>query len=103
MSNDQHLLASCLFRPGSAGIEQGRPASIAQLVSLPQPAARLQIVLREADTLHIVQLDEILRVFGGRGQVDASESARGLITRIDELSVSNSGTFWHAQGEVLPW
>lgn len=40
---------------------------------------------------------------GGRGHVDASESARGLIARIDELSVGNSGTFWHAQGEVLPW
>ncbi|MCA9672479.1 MAG: SDR family oxidoreductase [Myxococcales bacterium] len=40
---------------------------------------------------------------GGMGQVDADESARGLIARIDALTLETSGTFWHAQGEVLPW
>ncbi|HEY9895053.1 MAG TPA: short-chain dehydrogenase, partial [Candidatus Sericytochromatia bacterium] len=23
--------------------------------------------------------------------------------RIDELTLETSGTFWHANGEVLPW
>lgn len=31
------------------------------------------------------------------------ESVRGLLQRIDELNLNNTGTFWHANGEVLPW
>lgn len=30
-------------------------------------------------------------------------SVQGLLARIDELTLENSGTFWHANGEVLPW
>ncbi len=30
-------------------------------------------------------------------------SVRGLLTRIDELKLENTGTFWHSNGEVLPW
>jgi hypothetical protein len=26
-----------------------------------------------------------------------------LLTRIDELTLENTGTFWHSNGEVLPW
>lgn len=40
---------------------------------------------------------------GHRGLVDASESAAGLIKRIDELSLETSGSFRHANGERLPW
>jgi NAD(P)-dependent dehydrogenase (short-subunit alcohol dehydrogenase family) len=39
---------------------------------------------------------------GGRG-IDPEESARGLIQRIDELNIDNSGSFWHAEGYALPW
>jgi NAD(P)-dependent dehydrogenase (short-subunit alcohol dehydrogenase family) len=39
---------------------------------------------------------------GGRG-IDPEESARGLIQRIDELNLDNSGSFWHAEGYALPW
>lgn len=35
--------------------------------------------------------------------IPPAESVRGLIQRIDELNLDNTGTFWHAQGEVLPW
>jgi len=31
------------------------------------------------------------------------ESVKGLIQRIDELTIDNTGTFWHANGETLPW
>jgi NAD(P)-dependent dehydrogenase (short-subunit alcohol dehydrogenase family) len=31
------------------------------------------------------------------------ESVKGLLARIDELTLENTGTFWHANGEVLPW
>ena len=40
---------------------------------------------------------------GGRGMVTATESATGLLDRIDELSLVSSGSFHHAQGEQLPW
>ena len=35
--------------------------------------------------------------------IDPKESVKGLIQRIDELTLDNSGTFWHANGEILPW
>lgn len=35
--------------------------------------------------------------------IPPEESARGLIDRIDELTLENSGTFWHAEGFELPW
>ena len=40
---------------------------------------------------------------GGTGLVDADEAARGLIERIDALTLETSGTFWHANGDRLPW
>ena len=40
---------------------------------------------------------------GRSGLVDPPESAAGLIARIDELTLDNTGTFWHANGERLPW
>ena len=40
---------------------------------------------------------------GGAGDVPPEVSAKGLIQRIDELSLATSGTFWHAQGQILPW
>jgi len=39
---------------------------------------------------------------GGNG-VSPADSARGLIARIDELTLENSGGFWHAEGYALPW
>lgn len=38
-----------------------------------------------------------------QGLVDTPESAAGLIARIDELSLASSGSFFHANGEALPW
>ncbi len=32
-----------------------------------------------------------------------AEAAENLLARIDELNLENTGTFWHAKGEVLPW
>ncbi len=35
--------------------------------------------------------------------IQPQESVKGLIERIDELTLDNTGTFWHSNGEILPW
>ena len=40
---------------------------------------------------------------GHKGLIETDESAQGLIKRIDELCLENSGGFWHSNGEALPW
>lgn len=40
---------------------------------------------------------------GQQGFVDTEHSAKGLIERIAQLRMDNSGGFWHAEGEQLPW
>lgn len=37
------------------------------------------------------------------GGITPEESVKGLLQRIHELTLDNTGTFWHANGEVLPW
>ena len=37
------------------------------------------------------------------GLVDAPESAAGLIARMDALTLETTGTFWHMNGQELPW
>ncbi|MBW1756366.1 MAG: SDR family oxidoreductase [Deltaproteobacteria bacterium] len=39
----------------------------------------------------------------GRHGIPVSESAEGLVARIDQLQLGDSGSFWHANGERLPW
>jgi NAD(P)-dependent dehydrogenase (short-subunit alcohol dehydrogenase family) len=40
---------------------------------------------------------------GQSGMIDAQDSVTGLLERIDQLNLENSGSFWHTNGEVLPW
>lgn len=40
---------------------------------------------------------------GQRGNITTDESVNGLLQRIDELTLENSGSFWHTDGQVLPW
>lgn len=35
--------------------------------------------------------------------IDTDESASGLLERLDQLNLENSGSFWHMNGEILPW
>jgi NAD(P)-dependent dehydrogenase (short-subunit alcohol dehydrogenase family) len=37
------------------------------------------------------------------GVIKPEVAARGLVARIDELTLAESGGFWHANGERLPW
>jgi NAD(P)-dependent dehydrogenase (short-subunit alcohol dehydrogenase family) len=40
---------------------------------------------------------------GGHGMIEPEESVRGLLQRIDELSLETSGHFLHQNGDRLPW
>ena len=35
--------------------------------------------------------------------ITTEHSVKGLLARIDNLNMDNTGTFWHANGEILPW
>lgn len=37
------------------------------------------------------------------GLISPEESARGLVDRIASLNLENTGSFWHSNGEELPW
>ena len=37
------------------------------------------------------------------GDISAQTAASRLAQRIDDLSIDNSGSFWHSNGERLPW
>lgn len=40
---------------------------------------------------------------GGHGEVSPDDAAERLAKRIDQLTLQNTGTFWHANGDLLPW
>lgn len=42
-------------------------------------------------------------MIGGHGDITPDEAAERLSQRITGLTLSNSGTFWHSNGDVLPW
>jgi len=42
------------------------------------------------------------KLTGGVG-IPPSESAANLLARLAELNIEQTGTFWHANGERLPW
>ena len=35
--------------------------------------------------------------------ITTETSVKGLLARIEELNLDNTGTFWHTNGEILPW
>jgi NAD(P)-dependent dehydrogenase (short-subunit alcohol dehydrogenase family) len=40
---------------------------------------------------------------GNSGGIEPSDAAAQLLARVEDLNLQNTGTFWHANGEVLPW
>lgn len=42
-------------------------------------------------------------MIGGFGDITPDQAAERLSQRIDELNLDNSGTFWHSNGQILPW
>ena len=43
------------------------------------------------------------RMVNFSGLISAQDSAAGLVKLINELNLSNTGGFWHTNGEALPW
>jgi len=39
----------------------------------------------------------------GHQGTPVEDSASGLIARMDELDIAQTGTFWHQEGYALPW
>ena len=42
-------------------------------------------------------------MIGGEGDISPDQAAERLSQRIEKLNLSSSGTFWHSNGEILPW
>ena len=42
-------------------------------------------------------------MIGGNGDIAPDEAASRLAKLIENLNLSNTGTFWHSNGEILPW
>lgn len=42
-------------------------------------------------------------MIGGHGDLTPDQAAERLVARIDALSLDNTGSFWHSNGQVLPW
>lgn len=40
---------------------------------------------------------------GKQGHIDTQTSAAGILERIEALSIENTGSFWHMNGDTLPW
>ena len=40
---------------------------------------------------------------GGHGDITAAVAAERLAQRIAQLTLANTGTFWHSNGDILPW
>lgn len=38
-----------------------------------------------------------------QGDITPEQAASGIVARINELNLDNSGSFWHSNGQILPW
>lgn len=83
---------------GQYGYRMSKAAVNAAGVSLARDLASQQIAVA---LLHpgYVKTD----MTGQHGNLSPQESAKGLIARMDALDLARSGTFWHAEGQELPW
>ena len=83
---------------GCYGYRMSKAAMNAMSVSLAQDLKQREIAV---GILHpgFVRTE----MTGYAGQYTPEESAELLATRIEHLSLENSGEFRHARGEILPW
>ena len=83
---------------GRYGYRMSKAALNIAAVSLAQDLASRQI---SVGIFHpgLVGTDMI----GGFGDITPDQAAERLAKRISELNLQNSGSFWHSNGELLPW
>ena len=104
-----HALQSCLDHGAKIGIVTSRMGSITdntsgRLASLAQDLKERGIAVAllhpgMVNTQLVPNLPE-----SARSQlIEPEEAARGLLARMDALTLETTGKFWHANGEVLPW
>jgi NAD(P)-dependent dehydrogenase (short-subunit alcohol dehydrogenase family) len=43
------------------------------------------------------------RMVGFSGMIEPEVAAQGIARRVDALNIENSGSFWHSNGDPLPW
>jgi len=112
-----HSLAPCLVSGAKVGLMTSRMGSIGDNSSggyygyrMSKAALNAAGVSLAKDLAHRDIAVAILHpgfvrtgMTAGHGQLEPSESARMLLDRLDGLNAGNSGTFWHANGDVLPW
>ncbi|WP_339670893.1 SDR family oxidoreductase [Dasania marina] len=83
---------------GQYGYRMSKAALNAASVSLAQDLKNRGIAVA---ILHPGYVQTEMVGFGG--EVTPAAAAGRLIARVDALNLQNTGTFWHANGEVLPW
>lgn len=86
----------------SSGTHYGYRASKAALNAL---GRTLAIDLKKRG-IAVVQLHPGFvktRMVNFNGLISPQESAFGIAARIEDLSLEKTGTFWHSNGEELPW
>ena len=113
-----HAMLSHLSQPAKIALISSRMGSIddnssggsygyrMSKVALCMAGKSLSVDLKSQDIsvaiLHPGLVSTRMTGFTSKG-IQPDESAKGLIQRIDELTLENTGTFWHANGEILPW
>ena len=43
------------------------------------------------------------RMVGFNGDISPEQAAEGIAARIDDLTLETTGSFWHSNGQPLPW
>jgi len=87
---------------GAYGYRMSKAALNIAGVSLAKDLAKREIAV---GILHpgMVATDMTSRFGHSPAMQQADETATKLLARVDELTLESSGTFWHANGEQLPW
>ena len=110
-------LRQCLREGGKIGLVTSRMASLADNTSGGSYAYRMSkaaLNMAGVSLAHDLKPRKIaVRLLhpgyvrtdmtGHSGHIDAADAARGLIARMDELTLAASGSFVHQNGETLPW
>jgi NAD(P)-dependent dehydrogenase (short-subunit alcohol dehydrogenase family) len=83
---------------GAYGYRMSKAALNAAGVSLARDLSKRGIAVALLHPGHVKT-----EMTGRTGNVTAEQAAKQLIERIEALSLAESGGFWHANGERLPW